>query len=162
MKTYFLLALASLLGCASSGCVGGFACTEVGCSNGADASVTVLLPGLATKNAATAPLALKACADGGSCVTATLTKSGTAFDCKITSADQSGTCFVDTNGDVTLVEVLDATTGARSSVTVTATVTDSANAEVIDGSSSVTIATSTPNGADCEPVCHEGTVTFKS
>jgi hypothetical protein len=142
--------------------VGGFACTEVGCSANADASVTVLLQGLVTKNAATAPLALEACADGGSCVTATLTKSGTGFDCKITSGEQSGTCFVETNGDVTLLEVLDATTGAKSTVTVTATVTDSANAKVLDGSSSVTITTSTPNGPDCDPVCHQASVTFKS
>ena len=160
MKSYFLVSLISLLGCAVSGCNLNMGCTEVGCANGANESVSVALPGLAIKYAAALPLTIKACADGASCVTAAVSKDGADIKCELKSGPSSGNCFVEANGDVSIAVVLDAATGAKASVTVAVTVTDSASAKVLDASKSATMSSTTPNGPDCEPVCHDGSVSF--
>jgi hypothetical protein len=161
MKTYFLLSFMSVLGCAVSGCNLNLGCSAVGCPNGADDSMSVAFPGLATKHAGALPLTIKACVDGGSCVTAEVTAEGNKIVCKVQGNLSSGTCGADVvNGDVSLVSVLDAATGAKATVTVSVTVTDSASVKVLDDSKSAPLSGNAPNGPGCEPVCHDGAVSF--
>jgi hypothetical protein len=157
MKLYFLLTFASLLGCAVSGCNVGFACTEIGCNDG----VTVALPGLATKSMAL-PLSIEVCAGSGNCVTAELTKPAAGFACEVKTGAAPASCSVTTGGDVSVFVGLPSGADATAAINVTAKVTDSASAKVLDTSKSVTPIESTPNGDGCEPTCHGATVSLTS
>ncbi|MEP7126152.1 MAG: hypothetical protein ABJE95_34785 [Byssovorax sp.] len=154
-----LLSFVSLLGYGASGC--SFGCTLVGCRSGADASVTAVLTGLATKAAGAMPLSIKVCVDTATCATAELTESGGVVSCDIKSGGSFASCFA-LDSDVQFVVILDEATGGKASVMVSATVTDSASAKVIDASKSAPLQTSAPNGESCGPTCHDGTVSFSS
>jgi hypothetical protein len=159
------LALASLPGCAPADSVEGPACTAVACANSASDSVLVTFPQLPGHNDGLLPLALTVCADGESCVTASVTLFNGWLSCTITGGARAGTCDIIEGGDVEIFYTLDTTAVARSAhapVTITGTVTNRVNTKVVDGSSAVEITTSTPNGDHCEPKCHGGRVTFTS
>ncbi len=156
MKTYLLLSFAALLGVAASGCNIGFACTDIGCNDG----VTVAVTGLGTKSTAL-PLSIEVCAGSGNCVTAELTKTAGGFSCELKTGAVPAFCSTN-GGDVSVFVGLPASADGTASITVTAKVTDSASARVLDTSKSVTPIESTPNGDGCEPTCHGATVSLTS
>lgn len=158
MKLYFLLSFASLLGVAVSGCNVGFGCTDVGCNNG----VRVVLPGLATKSMGALPLSIEVCAGSGNCVTAELTKPASGVACELKSGAAPAFCSIDASGEVNVFVGLPASADDTAAITVTARVTDSASAKVLDTSKSITPIASHPNGEDCEPTCYGATVSITS
>lgn len=115
-----------------------------------------------TAQAGSFPLLVTSCVDGGSCVTAKITKPPTGtFECVIVSGSAPGGCsFLVPEGDLLFDLALDATEGAKTSVTVSVSITDATNAKVFEGQKSAAVATTTPNGPECEPTCHQGKVTF--
>jgi hypothetical protein len=158
MKLYFLLSFASLLGCATAGCNVGFACTDIGCNDG----VTVALPDLVAAQMGPFPLTIEVCAGSGNCVTAELTKPASGASCSVTSGAAPAFCAIRASGEVDVFVGLAANADPTAAIAVTAKVTDSAGAKVLDTSKSVTPIESTPNGDGCEPTCHGATVTLLS
>jgi hypothetical protein len=158
MKSFFLLFFTTMLGCAVSGCsLTGTGCTMVGCFDTAHVSLT----GLVTRYGVSAPLSIKMCVDGASCVTAQILEVDGALTCAITSgADPSG-CLINTNGkDVDAILALDAQAIKKASVTISVSVTDGMNAKLFEGEKSTALDSVTPNGPGCEPTCHQGAVSF--
>lgn len=156
MKTFLLAFFVMGLGCAVSGCNGVFGCTEVGCSDGASVS----LLGMAEKYAGSSPLTVKMCVDGSTCVTAHVILASGALSCKIVE-DISMPCTINTNTkDVNIAVLLDGKLSEKEQVTLSVLVTDGANAKLFEGDKSVELTDSQPNGAGCDPICRQGSVSF--
>lgn len=157
MKTCFLLFFTTMLGCAVCGCSLNLSCTAIGCSDSARVSLT----GLASKYGGSAPLSVKLCVDGASCVTAQITKTGGTLTCAIPGSAASSDCLINTSGnDVNVNLALDAAASKKASVLISVSVTDGTNAKLFEDQKSMTVDSVTPNGPGCEPTCHQGTVSF--
>lgn len=156
MKSLLLAFFTMGLGYAVSGCNVNMGCTEVGCADAARVSLT----GIVDKYAASLPLTIKLCVDGGSCITAALTKENGVPTCTVSSGVSPSGCAITPSGAIDIDVGLDSKAAAKTAVTLSALVTDGTSAKLFEADKSVTLASVEPNGPNCEPTCHQGSVSF--
>lgn len=154
MKARLIPVVSLLLASLAPACETLHECTLIGCSDG----VGMTLPALATTYSGNLPLTIDACL-GAECSVFRIDHTGAAPVCTSMSAGNT-LCTIDGMGTVVLTKLPLPTGATDGPLPVHVTVTDKSGATIADGTATVTITPSQPNGPDCEPTCHEGQVSL--